>query len=211
LQALIESDEALRQARSDLEKMRTLATNWEAEVAGVRNENRGLRSSLEGAQAQQRQAEERGRALEQRAKEAHDLKATLDTKVAALAVSEDQLLRERTTRQGAGGRLQQEQAALADVRSALEQDRVAREAAQKLLEARNTEFSKLECELMVLSINSAGQELALQEQGETVKGLELAVEAERHALEVDWKQVEGEPVLDSCFVGFLLESSHSFF
>jgi predicted RNase H-like nuclease (RuvC/YqgF family) len=103
LQALIESDEALRQARSDLEKMRTLATNWEAEVAGVRNENRGLRSSLEGAQAQQRQAEERGRALEQRAKEAHDLKATLDTKVAALAVFEDQLLRERTTRQGAGG------------------------------------------------------------------------------------------------------------
>jgi hypothetical protein len=34
--------------------MRTLAANWEAEVAGVRNENRGLRSSLEGAQAQQR-------------------------------------------------------------------------------------------------------------------------------------------------------------
>jgi chromosome segregation ATPase len=59
--ALIDRDEALRQARSDLEKMRTLATNWEAEVAGVRNENRGLRSSLEGAQAQQRQAEERAR------------------------------------------------------------------------------------------------------------------------------------------------------
>jgi hypothetical protein len=49
--ALIDRDEALRQARSDLEKMRTLATNWEAEVAGVRGENRGLRSSLEGAQA----------------------------------------------------------------------------------------------------------------------------------------------------------------
>jgi hypothetical protein len=38
--------------------MRTLATNWEAEVANVRGENRGLRSSLEGAQAQQRQAED---------------------------------------------------------------------------------------------------------------------------------------------------------
>jgi hypothetical protein len=60
--ALIDRDEALRQARSDLEKMRTLATNWEAEVAGVRSENRGLRSSLEGAQAQQHQAEERARA-----------------------------------------------------------------------------------------------------------------------------------------------------
>jgi hypothetical protein len=40
------------------------------------------------------------------------------------------------------------------------------------LEDRNTEFSKLEGELMVLSINSASQELALREQGETVKGLE---------------------------------------
>jgi chromosome segregation ATPase len=87
--ALIDRDEALRQARSDLEKMRTLATNWEAEVAGVRSENRGLCSSLEGAQAQQSQAEERARALEQRAKEADDLKAALDAKVAALAVAED--------------------------------------------------------------------------------------------------------------------------
>jgi hypothetical protein len=50
--ALINRDEALRQARSDLEKMRTLATNWEVEVAGVRNENRGLRSLLDRAQAQ---------------------------------------------------------------------------------------------------------------------------------------------------------------
>jgi chromosome segregation ATPase len=83
--ALIDRDEALRQARSDLEKMRTLATNWEAEVAGIRNENRGLRSSLEGAQAQQRQAEE-----------ADDLKATIDAKDATLAVAEEQLLQERT-------------------------------------------------------------------------------------------------------------------
>jgi predicted nucleic acid-binding Zn-ribbon protein len=127
--ALINRDEALWQARSDLEKMRTLATNWEAEVVGVRGENRGLRSSLEGAQAQQRQAEERARTLEQRAKEADDLKAALDAKTAALAASEDQLLRERTARQGAEGRLQQEQATLADARSALEQERVAREAA----------------------------------------------------------------------------------
>jgi chromosome segregation ATPase len=82
---LIDRDEALRQVRSDLEKMRTLATNWEAEVAGIRNENRGLRSLLEGAQAQQRQAEE-----------ADDLKATIDAKVATLAVAEEQLLQERT-------------------------------------------------------------------------------------------------------------------
>jgi chromosome segregation ATPase len=85
--------------------MRTLATNWEAEVASVRGENRGLRSSLEGAQVQQRQAEERARALEQRVKEADDLKAALDAKVAALAVAEEQLLQERTAHQGAEGRL----------------------------------------------------------------------------------------------------------
>jgi hypothetical protein len=46
--ALIDRDEALRQARADLEKMRTLAANWEAEVAGVRNDNRELRSLLQG-------------------------------------------------------------------------------------------------------------------------------------------------------------------
>jgi hypothetical protein len=45
-----------------------------------------------GAQAQQNQAEERARALEQKDKEADDLKAALDAKVAALAVAEDQLL-----------------------------------------------------------------------------------------------------------------------
>jgi chromosome segregation ATPase len=86
--------------------MRTLATSWEAEVAGVRGENLELRSSLEGAQAQQRQAEERAHALEQRAKEADDLKAALDAKVTALAVAEEQLLQERTACQGAEERLQ---------------------------------------------------------------------------------------------------------
>jgi chromosome segregation ATPase len=202
--ALIDRDEALRQARSDLEKMRTLAANWEAEVAGVRNDNRELRSSLQGAQAQQRQTEEQARALEQKAKEADDLRAALDAKVAALAAAEDQLLQERTARQGAEGRLQQEQVALADARSALERERVAREAAQMSLEDRNTEFSKLEGELMVLSITSVSQELALQEQGETVRGLEQAVEAGRRAFEVERKQVEGKPLLDSCLAGFFL-------
>jgi hypothetical protein len=48
-------------------------------------------------------------------------------------------------------------------------------------------FSKVEGELMVLSITSAGQELALQEQGETIRGLEQMVEAERRALEVERK------------------------
>jgi chromosome segregation ATPase len=128
--ALIGRDEALQRARADLENTRTLAANWEAEVASVRSDNRGLHSSVQEAQAQQRLAEERARALEQKAKEADDLRAALDAKAAALAATEDQLLLERTARQGVEGRLQQEQAALADARSALERERVAREVAQ---------------------------------------------------------------------------------
>jgi hypothetical protein len=41
------------------------------------------------------------RAAEQRDKEADELKAALDAKVAALATAENQLLQERTARQGA--------------------------------------------------------------------------------------------------------------
>jgi predicted nucleic acid-binding Zn-ribbon protein len=126
---LIDRDEALRQARADLERMRTLAANWEAEVVAVRNDNLELHPLLRGAQAQQGQAEERACAAEQKAKEADELKATLDAKVAALAIAEDRLLQERSARQGAEGQLQQEQASLADAWSALEQERIAREAA----------------------------------------------------------------------------------
>jgi chromosome segregation ATPase len=196
--ALIDRDEALQQARGDLERMRTLASNWEAEVATVRSDNLELHSLLRGAQAQQSQAEERARAAEQRAKEADELKATLDAKVAALAAAEGQLLQERTAHQGAEGQLQQERAALADARSALEGERTAREAAQKLLEERNAEFSKLEGELVVLSITSASQKLSLKEQSDTVVGLQQAVEAERRALEVERKQVEGKSLF--CFL-----------
>jgi hypothetical protein len=53
---LINRDEALQQARGDLKRMRTLATNWEAEVASVRSDNLELHSLLRGAQAQQSQA-----------------------------------------------------------------------------------------------------------------------------------------------------------
>jgi hypothetical protein len=59
---LIGRDEALQRARADLENTCTLAANWEAEVASVRSDNRGLHSSLQEVQAQQRQAEEGARA-----------------------------------------------------------------------------------------------------------------------------------------------------
>jgi hypothetical protein len=78
------------------------------------------------------------------------------------------------------------------------------------LEDRNIEFSKVEGELIVLSITSANQELALQEQGETVRGLEQAVEAGRHAFEMERKQVEGKSRFNSCFAGFPLGGSHPF-
>jgi hypothetical protein len=127
------------------------------------------------------------------------LKAALDAKVAALAIAEERLQREHTTRQGAEGRLQQEQAALIDARTALEQERVAREAAQESLAERDDKLSKAEGELVMLGITNANQELALQEQGETIKRLELAVEAARRDFETERKQVEGELLLDFLF------------
>jgi hypothetical protein len=44
--------------------MRTLATNWEAEVAAVRSDNLELHLLFWGVQAQQSQAEERACAAE---------------------------------------------------------------------------------------------------------------------------------------------------
>jgi chromosome segregation ATPase len=81
--ALFDRDEALQQARGDMERMCTLASNWEAEVVTVRDDNQELRSWLREVQAQQSQAEERARAAEQKAKEADELKATLDAKIVA--------------------------------------------------------------------------------------------------------------------------------
>jgi chromosome segregation ATPase len=46
--ALIDRDEALRQAREDLERARTQASNWEAEVAAIHNDNLEIHSLLRG-------------------------------------------------------------------------------------------------------------------------------------------------------------------
>jgi hypothetical protein len=100
---------------------------------------------------------------------------------------EDQLRQERTAHQRAEGQLQQEQTALADARSAHERERAARETAQKLLAEREADVTRLDGELVALSITCADQELSLKEQGATVVSLQQAVEAERHALEVEKK------------------------
>jgi hypothetical protein len=127
----------------------------------------------------------------QKAKEADELKTALDAKVAALATA-DQLRQERASRQEAEGQLQQERTALADARSALEQERTTRETAQKSLEERDADVSRLDGELIALSIANADHELSLKEQGATVVSLQQAVEAGHRALEVEKKQVEGE-------------------
>jgi predicted HicB family RNase H-like nuclease len=79
-----------------------------------------------------------------------------------------------------------------NTRSALEQERSAREAALKSLDERDGEVSRLNGELIALSITNADQEQSLEEQAATVVSLQQALEAERRALEVEKKQVEGE-------------------
>jgi chromosome segregation ATPase len=101
--AHIDRDEALQQARGDLEKVRTVASDWEAEVGTVRAENREIRTWLQEAQSQQSRAEQRAREAEQKAKEADELKATLAATVAAVATAEEELRQERAAHQEAEG------------------------------------------------------------------------------------------------------------
>jgi hypothetical protein len=154
---------------------------------------------LHEAQAQQRRAEERARVAKLKAKEVDELKAALDAKVDALATAEDQLRQERTARQGAEEQLQHERTALADARSVLERERAARETAQKSLAEREDDVSRLDGELIALNIANADQELSLKEQGTTIVSLQQAVEAERRALEVEKKQVEGRSLFRFLF------------
>jgi hypothetical protein len=174
-----------------MEKVHAVASDWEAEVGTVRSENWELHTWLQEAQAQQSRAEEKARTAEQKPQEADELMAALDAKVAALATAEDQLRQERAARQGAEGQLQQEWTALADTRSVLEREHVAHETAQKSLAERDADVSRLDGELIALSIANADQELSLKERGATIVSLQQAVEAEHCALEVEKKQVEG--------------------
>jgi chromosome segregation ATPase len=50
--ALIDRDEALQQARGDLERARTVATDWEVEVVSIRTQNRQACAALLEAQSQ---------------------------------------------------------------------------------------------------------------------------------------------------------------
>jgi predicted nucleic acid-binding Zn-ribbon protein len=66
--ALIDRDEALQQAREDLERARSVAADWEKEVVFFWAERRQERAELEEARSQRSQDEERAREAEQRAK-----------------------------------------------------------------------------------------------------------------------------------------------
>jgi hypothetical protein len=68
---------------------------------------------------------------------------------------------------------------------------LAREGVGASLKEREGEVSKLDGELIVLSISHEDQRLSLEEQGATILSLQQAVEDKRQALEAEKKQVEG--------------------
>jgi hypothetical protein len=161
-------------------------------VVSVRAQHRQDRAELEEARSRRSQAEERTREAEQKAKEAEELKAALATMAAAVVAAVEQLREERAARQEAEGQLQQEWAALVDARTALEREHAALERAQASLKEREDEVSKLNGELIALSISNEDQRRTLEEQSTMVVILQQAVEGGRQALEVERKQVEGE-------------------
>jgi hypothetical protein len=85
------------------------------------------------------------------------LKAALAAKAAAVVAAEEQLRQERVARQEAEGQLQQERAAHVEARTALEREHAALEGAQASLKEREDEVSKLDGELIALSILNEDQ------------------------------------------------------
>jgi septal ring factor EnvC (AmiA/AmiB activator) len=135
------------------------------------------------------------------------LKAALAAKVVAVATAEEQLWLESAARQEAEGQLQQERATLTDARSALERGHAALEEMRTSLKEQDAEVSRLDGELIALSISNADQQRSLEEQGATVVSLQQVVEAQRRALEVEKKQVEGELPLRFLFCRSSLRGS----
>jgi chromosome segregation ATPase len=97
--ALMNREELLQKAREDLAGARTLAAEWEIEVAAVRAQLQQHRATLEGARAWQSQAEEK-------AKEVEELRTSLADKAASLASTEEQLRQEWVACQLAEAQLQ---------------------------------------------------------------------------------------------------------
>jgi hypothetical protein len=182
--ALVERDDALRRAREDLEGARSVAAAWGAEVVTARAQLQRGRTALE---------------------ETEGLKTALADKAVALTAVEEQLRQERAARQEAEGQLQQERAALIDARAALEwkrmareealgqlqQERAALEGAQATLKQREDEVSRLNGELVQISISHKDLCQSLEKQEATVLNLQRQAEEARQSLEGEKKQVEG--------------------
>jgi chromosome segregation ATPase len=204
--ALLEWDEALWKAREDLVGARTVAAEWETEVATTRAQLQQDCVTLEGARAWQSQAEEK-------AKEEEELRAILADKAASLSSTEERLQQEIDAHRQAEAQLQQERDALAEARAALERERLAREeaqgrlqqeraaleGAQATLKQRDEEVSRLNGELNQLSVSHEDLCQAVEEQEATVLGLQQAAEDARKALEVEKKQVKGESLFHLYF------------
>jgi hypothetical protein len=130
----------------------------------------------------------------------------LADKAAALAAAEEQLRQEQAARQQAEAPLLQEWASLIEAQAALEREHLVREEAlgrlqqertvlegeQATLKQREDEASKLNGELVQLSVSLADAHQSLEEQEATVLSLQQVAEDACQALEEERKQVEGE-------------------
>jgi hypothetical protein len=175
---LVERDDALHRAREDLEGARSLASSWEAEVVTARTQLQQGRAALQ---------------------EAEGLKTALADKAAALTTAEEQLRQERAARQETEGQLQRERAALEQKWMACEEalgqlrrERAALEEARATLQTREEEVSRLNGELVQISISQEDQLQSLEEQGASYLKLQHEAEETRRSLEVEKKQVERE-------------------
>jgi hypothetical protein len=205
--ALVERDDALRSAHEDLAGARSVAVSWEAEVASARAQLQQDRAALERARAWQRQAEEKAKEAEGlrrpwRARpprspwrRSSSVRKGLRASRRRPSSSKSRLLSPRPgtaldweclTREEALGRLQQEHTALEGVQAALKQ--------------REDEVSRLNGELVQISISHEDLRQSLEEQEAIVRDLQRQAEEARKSLEGEKKQVEGELT----FVRFLL-------
>jgi hypothetical protein len=91
---------------------------------------------------------------------------------------------------------------LSKARSVLEWEHTALARVQASLKEREDELSKLDGELIALSIANDDQRRSLEEQSATVLSLQQAVATERQALELERKQVEGKLLF--CFFVLLI-------
>jgi chromosome segregation ATPase len=163
--ALVAQDDVLRRAREDLEGSCSLTSSWEAEVATTYTQLQQGHAAL---------------------KETEGLKTALADKAAALSAAEEQLRQERAARQGAEGQLQQERAALKQGRMAREEalgqllrERAVLEEVRATPKKQEEEVSRLNEELVQISISHKDLRQSLEEQEASYLKLQREAEEAR--------------------------------